>query len=175
MFSADGCSIKDKNGKCIANVKSSGGVYRLPSNANDAVCMLSATNDSAMTWHRRLAHINHGDLCKMRDGAVDGIKFTDGAEEVKRCEVCMQGKQARLPFKASVKRAKHALDLLHSDLCGLTETISIGGARYLLTFIDDFSRKVFVYFLRSKSEVLERFREFKRLVEIQTERKVKAD
>ena len=53
------------------------------------------------------------------------------------------------------------------------ENASIG-ARYFLTFIDDFSRKVFVYFLRSKSEVLKRFKEFKKLVEVQTERKVKA-
>lgn len=61
------------------------------------------------------------------------------------------------------------LDLIHSDLCGPMENTSIGGAKYFLIFINDISRKVFVYFLRSKSEVLKRFKEFKKLVEIQKE------
>jgi transposase InsO family protein len=52
-------------------------------------------------------------------------------------------------------------------------TTSFGGAKYFLTFIDDFSRKVWVYSLRLKSEVLERFKEWKALVENQSGHKVK--
>uniref|UniRef100_A0A1Y1L7N3 Integrase catalytic domain-containing protein n=1 Tax=Photinus pyralis TaxID=7054 RepID=A0A1Y1L7N3_PHOPY len=50
---------------------------------------------------------------------------------------------------------------------------SIGGSRYILTFLDDSSHKTFVYFLKSKDEVYEHFKTFKNLVENQTERKIK--
>lgn len=53
------------------------------------------------------------------------------------------------------------------------ETTSIGGAKYYLAFEDDFSRKVFVYFLKTKCEVFERFKEFKALVETQLNRRIK--
>ncbi len=49
----------------------------------------------------------------------------------------------------------------------------MGGARYFVTYIDDFSRKVWVYLLKSKGECLEKFKEFKALVETQSEHKIK--
>jgi transposase InsO family protein len=52
-------------------------------------------------------------------------------------------------------------------------TTSLGGARYFVTYIDDFSRKVWVYLLKSKGECLEKFKEFKALVETQSEHKIK--
>ena len=50
---------------------------------------------------------------------------------------------------------------------------SHGGAHYMLTFIDDFSRKVWIYFLRHKSEAFQRFKEWKIMVERQTGKFVK--
>ena len=47
--------------------------------------------------------------------------------------------------------------------------MSLGGARYFLTFIDDFSRKIWVYLLKAKSEYFERFKEFKALAEKEVE------
>jgi hypothetical protein len=44
---------------------------------------------------------------------------------------------------------------------------------YYVSFIDDFSRKTWIYFLRKKSEVFDRFKEFKALVENQTEKIIK--
>ena len=48
------------------------------------------------------------------------------------------------------------------------------GSRYVLTFIDDFSRYTWVFFLQKKYEVLERFTEFKASVESAYERKIKS-
>lgn len=62
------------------------------------------------------------------------------------------------------------LDLIHTDVCGP----SIGGSRYFVTFIDDHSRRIFVYFMKNKSEVFEKFKLFKAMVENQHERKIKA-
>ena len=52
--------------------------------------------------------------------------------------------------------------------------VSLRGFEYYVTFIDDHSRKTWIYFLKSKKfeEVLQRFQEFKALVENQTERKI---
>ena len=52
------------------------------------------------------------------------------------------------------------LQLVHSDLCGPMQTQSIGGAKYFVTFIDDYSRCCAVYFMKYKSEVPDKFKEF---------------
>jgi len=70
-------------------------------------------------------------------------------------------------------RATKPLEIVHSDVCGPMRTTSLGGARYFVTYIDDFSRKVWVYLLKSKGECLEKFKEFKALVETQSEHKIK--
>lgn len=62
------------------------------------------------------------------------------------------------------------LQLIHTDLCGPMESSSLGGAKYYVTFIDDYSRKVYVYFMKNKSDTLEKFEEFKNLVENETEK-----
>jgi transposase InsO family protein len=50
---------------------------------------------------------------------------------------------------------------------------SFSGRDYYLTFINDYSRKTWIYFVKTKSEVFKRFQEFKALVENQTEKKIK--
>jgi transposase InsO family protein len=50
---------------------------------------------------------------------------------------------------------------------------SLGKSVYYVSFIDDFSRNTWIYFLRKKSEVFDKFKEFKALVENQTEKKIK--
>jgi hypothetical protein len=45
---------------------------------------------------------------------------------------------------------------------------------YYVSFIDDFSRNTWIYFLRKKFEVFDRFKEFKALVENQIEKRIKA-
>eukprot|EP01018_Ginkgo_biloba_P001301 Gb_29290 [translate_table: standard] len=50
---------------------------------------------------------------------------------------------------------------------------SLGGAKYSLAFTDDFSRKVWVYFLKKKSETFEKFKDFKKQVETESGKKIK--
>ena len=89
-------------------------------------------------------------------------------------ECCILGKQQRESFPKGVAyRAKQPLDLVHIDLCGPMRTYSIGGSYYLLTFIDDYNRKAWVYFLKQKSETFARFKEFKVLAENQSDQEIK--
>jgi len=53
------------------------------------------------------------------------------------------------------------------------KTKSLGGSRYILSFIDDFSRKCFLYFLKTKDEVFSKFKEFKAEVELETGLQIK--
>jgi hypothetical protein len=68
-------------------------------------------------------------------------------------------------FPSGATREKGILELVHSDVFGLVSMPSLGGSLYYVSFIDDFSRKTWIYFLRKKSEVFEKFKEFKSLVE----------
>ena len=85
------------------------------------------------------------------------------------------GKYTKTAFPSSDSRATGILDLIHSDLCGPMSSLSLRGYEYYVTFIDDHSRKTWIYFLKSKKseEVLQRFQEFKALVKNQTGRKIR--
>ena len=63
--------------------------------------------------------------------------------------------------------------MVHSDICGPITPISNGGKKYFITFIDDYSRKTWVYFLQEKSEAFNVFKIFKARVENETGRTVK--
>jgi transposase InsO family protein len=64
--------------------------------------------------------------------------------------------------------------LIHTDICGPITPESFSGKRYFISFIDDFSRKTWVYFLKEKSEAFEVFKKFKVMVEKSTGRHIKA-
>jgi transposase InsO family protein len=66
------------------------------------------------------------------------------------------------------------MDLIHSDICGPMSTPSLNGCLYYLIFIDDFSRKSWIYFLKAKNETFNKFLEFKALIEKQTGKHIRA-
>ena len=90
------------------------------------------------------------------------------------CEVCALGKHHRESFpKENAWRAKVPLELVYTDVCGPMSTPTNGGNRYILTFIDDFSRMTWLYFMRQKSEVFSIFKKFQNFVERQSGYKMK--
>jgi len=72
-----------------------------------------------------------------------------------------------------VRGKKQILELVHSDFFGPLMVPSLGKSMYYVSFIDDFSRNTWIYFLKKKSEVFDKFKEFKALVENQTEKKIR--
>ena len=76
--------------------------------------------------------------------------------------------------KESNSRAQKPLELIHTDVCGPFKPNSLGKSNYFLLFIDDFSRKTWVYFLKQKSEVFEAFKKFKAAVEKESGYQIKA-
>lgn len=164
IFDKIGCTIKNKKGATLTIIKPSNGVYCV----RDSACnmsLLSKSEGTAMLWHQRLGHI-------MKNGLVDGVEFNDDGHEIKNCVTCCEAKQKRLPFKERERETTDILQLIHSDVMGPMETQSLGGARYIVTFIDDFSKRVYVNFIRGKDEVFEKFKDFKLLVENQMNKKI---
>lgn len=146
-------------------------IQSLDEEQTEAVNLCEA-NSSQELWHRRLGHLNKRSMDLLKQGMAIGIDYN--SNKFTPCVACFEGKQSRLPFpKQSYNRATEKLGLIHSDLCGPMSVSSFSGARYLLTFIDDFTRMTFGYFIKSKDEVLPVFKIFKKLVENQTNLKMK--
>lgn len=127
--------------------------------------LVESKDSLLLLWHRRLSHVNLQRLCNMTaKGLVTGIPKLPYEKHI--CESCVMGKQhrERIPKKSN-SRSTHPLQLVHSDLCGPFATTSILGAKYLLTFTDDFSRYTWVYFLKSKADTFAQFKIFKSMVE----------
>ena len=120
-------------------------------------------------WHRRLGHVNFSYMKQLQNQAATGIHFHGAPQS---CQECVQGKLVKQPFIPSEKRAAEKLELVHSDLCQVDHP-SLGKAKYFLTFIDDHSRKVFLYFLQQKSQTFECFKDFKALTENKIEKRIK--
>ena len=83
------------------------------------------------------------------------------------------GKFAKSPFPSSDNRSTEILDLIHTDVSGRMSHVSFSGYEYYVLFIDDHSRKTWIYLLKTKSEIFKRFQEFRALVETQTGQKIK--
>ena len=90
------------------------------------------------------------------------------------CKYCVLRKKTKVSIKVEEKEncTEKILDYIHSDVWGSALTQSHGGARYYTTF-NDYSRMIWVYFMRKKSDVFAKFKEWKAEVENQTGRKIK--
>ncbi|PKA59206.1 Retrovirus-related Pol polyprotein from transposon TNT 1-94 [Apostasia shenzhenica] len=103
-------------------------------------------------------------------GYLPNIKYVD----IGLCEDCVLGKHKKVSFTKTV-RDLHAckLELIHTDVWGPVSVHSLGGSRYHITFIDDPSCKIWVYFLKNKSEVFSSFKKWKAEVENECGLKIK--
>jgi Integrase core domain len=90
------------------------------------------------------------------------------------CETCLIGKQTRTSSQQQPTRATtEHLELVHSDVCGPITPTSQGGARYFVTFIDDYTRHLWLYPIKEKSQAFPCFKDFRRAVELASGCKVK--
>ena len=84
------------------------------------------------------------------------------------------GKHHREKFIFGVSnRTKEPLELVHTDLCGPMQTTSLTGNVYFMNFIDDYSKKTWVYLLKHKSQVFDMLKSFKAMAEKESDRFIK--
>ena len=98
------------------------------------------------------------------------------AEESDVCLGCALGKIHRSSFPSVNNRHVKKGALIHSDTCGPIQVQSVGGNRYLVTFIDNATRLIRGFLIPNKkaNTVLEAFIIFQNLIEIETSCKVLA-
>jgi hypothetical protein len=120
-------------------------------------------------WHRRLAHVNMRTLQSLQKGAhILGLKDNVSFAKDRVCRACVEGKMHDSPHKRkTIVSSKRILELLHVDLFGPPSHASLGGKKYCLVIIDDYSRYTWVYFFKLKSETQENFIDFINMVQRQ--------
>jgi len=117
------------------------------------------------------AHIHYRALPIIRKVAAGLPEIKENHEGI--CKGCAKGKNVKNPFPSSDNKAKGILDIIHSDVCGPMSVSSHSKYVYYDSFIDDYSRKTWIYFLKYKDEVFGKFKEFKALIENHFEKKMK--
>ncbi|CAI7865853.1 unnamed protein product [Closterium sp. NIES-54] len=106
------------------------------------------------TWHERLCHVNFPMLQKLvKDVSLKGLEVKGAAKEIGSCPTCLETKFNKFPFSSSTGPAKAPLALVHMDVVGPTRAPYLSGSRYFLTIVDDHTRAVWVYPLKTKGEV----------------------
>ncbi|KAL2238396.1 UNVERIFIED_CONTAM: Retrovirus-related Pol polyprotein from transposon TNT 1-94 [Sesamum indicum] len=137
--------------------------------------LTASVNECDMTalWHKRLGHMSLKGLGFLKK---DGI-LNDKIENLDFCDDCVLGKYHKVhfptPSQSLPSMSSCILDYVHADVWGPSSVPTHGGNRYFLSIIDNYSRKVFVFLMKHKSEVFEKFTKWKSLVENQTGKKVK--
>ena len=136
-------------------------------------CLIAKTS-MGWLWHRRLAHVGMKNLHKLLKGehviGLTNVQF----EKDRPCAACQAGKQVGgAHHSKNVMTTSRPLELLHMDLFGPVAYLSIGGSKYGLVIVDDFSRFTWVFFLQDKSETQGTLKRFLRRAQNEFELKVK--
>nr|ABD32731.1 hypothetical protein MtrDRAFT_AC150777g6v1 [Medicago truncatula] len=90
----------------------------------------------------------------------------EGKGKKKKKKTRYFGRKKDVSFSTATHRTKGILDYIYSDLWWPSKVTSYGGRRYMMTIIDDFSRKVWVYFLQHKNETFPHSRSGKFLLKL---------
>ena len=110
----------------------------------------------AMTLHKRLGHLNAADMKKLQK--IGNIEFTG---KLGTCETCLEAKSKRSPVaKHADRRSTEPGELIHTDLNGPMSVPSISGQRYVIEFVDDATRHVTLYLMKTKAESINKFRDY---------------
>ncbi|GKB34086.1 putative RNA-directed DNA polymerase [Tanacetum coccineum] len=110
---------------------------------------------SKSLWHSRLGHPSDQSL----DVLQGNLRFTKNSSK-SPCDICHKAKQTREPFPLSEHKTTNIGDLVHLDLWGPYKVVSKDGFRYFLTIVDDYTRGVWIYLLKTKDEVFDLFTSF---------------
>src|SRR5882762_10276429 len=115
---------------------------------------------SVYELHKILGHVAQETVLQAyKKGLIEGIDL-DLDSMPQFCDACAQAKATRQPFPAeSTTRTRAYGQLIHTDLWGPAQTVSIGGSVYYISFTDDYSRETKIRFLKQKSDALEAFKQ----------------
>ena len=154
-FSRFGCVVQDQVlGQMIAKVPKMGRLFPLhvsPSTFIPGFPLLSfarnVVGSSNNMWHRSLGHPNFDVLRTLFNSGLLGNKACSYIDLSFDCTSCKLGKSKVLPFPHHASRVSKCFELFHSDIWGIVPVVSQVHYKCFFTFIDDFSRFTWVYFV----------------------------
>ncbi|UYV61340.1 hypothetical protein LAZ67_1004471 [Cordylochernes scorpioides] len=159
-----GCKLfKTTTGEVIVEGKRlPGGLYGMlitsikPENAAEVNLAKTQNVNMLQLWHERFGHQNKRHVQKwLKEQGIDAVMDNEP------CEACIYGKQHRLSFGSREQYAStQPGNLIHVDVCGPMQEVSKGGMRYFVCFKGDFTKYRSVYFLKEKSQVIEKLEQF---------------
>ena len=172
-FDKDKCSICDLNGNVLLIGIRHQNVYVIDFDDLSNHKCLSAMHDVVNLWHKKLGHLNFKAMHKLaKYELVKGLpksKF----EKNTICASCQKGKQHRSSFKSKNEiSTKRPLELIHIDLFGPIDVSSLGGKKYVLVIVDDFSRFTWTIFLAHKHETFDMLLRFAKRVQNELQVKI---
>ena len=146
-------------------------LYLMQTRSIDSSINVVDDDNTIELWYNRLGHMSEKGLIIL---AKTNLLASMKNGSLKRCAHCLAGKQTRVAFKTHRHTRKPCmLDLVYYDVCGPMKTKTLGGYLSFMTFIDDHSRKIWVYTMTTKDQVLDVFKQFHALVERQSGEKLK--
>lgn len=155
-FTKDQCIIKEEfTHQVVLKGSRLKNVYVVDwSTANSNVCLLAkGPSELCWDWHKRLSHLNFKAINKLaRRNLVEGLPNLVYVKD-KVCDSCQKGKQIKSSFKSKVAESSNRpLSLLHMDLFGPIDPVSVSGRKYTLVVVDDYSRYTWTIFMTKKNE-----------------------
>jgi hypothetical protein len=160
--------IKDPNTKnTLLRGKCRNGLYPLP--PSTFKCALGAIKPSLSRWHDRLGHATRPIVERVVTEFNLPCSFESNKESM--CGPCQQGKSHQLPYSKFVSSSSQPLELIYSDVWGGAPE-SVGRFKYYVSFIDNYTKFAWIYLLKLKFEVFQKFHEFQNLVERMFDRKI---
>ena len=156
--SADGILRVTKNSRIIMEAKRRNTLYYLLAETMiGAGAVLFSQIVNMDSWHARLGHVGEKGIGALaRQGAIK----VGASDSIGRCESCILGKAKKLPYATGRHSSTAPFMYVHSDLWGPAQTESMGGGKYFISLIDDYSRKVWVYILKENSRAFAKFKEW---------------
>ena len=158
--------VAESSGRLILKaLMSQNRTFKIELNVIEHKYLSTSSSRDEWIWHYRLGHLNFRDFIDLKKkNMVSGFLEIDIPNEV--CEECVQAKQHKNSFsKDAGSKLKVVLEVIYSDVCRPVQVDSFGGNKYFVTFIDDFSRKLWTYLIKKKSEVIKVCTKFKSMVE----------
>lgn len=155
IFDDAECVIKDKkrNKDIVAKGKmTKDWLLKLILTLSDIYALKTIAKVDSELWHRRFGHLNYNGLALMkRMNMVNGLPHIEVDKNL--CEGCLLGKQHRESFLDFSHQTSGPLQLVNTNIYSPMNIPLLVGARYSITFIDDFIRKTWVFLLKFKSDV----------------------
>jgi hypothetical protein len=176
-FGSSGCRVQDpRTNQVLGTGRRVGRMFELtslhlPSTPTPPPSQVAYTASvfPLSLWHLRLGHVSVQKLRSLvSSGFLDQVKH-DSVD----CVSCQLAKQPALSFNNSDSFSHASFDLIHSDIWGPSPTATVGGSKYFVIFVDDFSLYTWIYLMHNRSKLAQIYHTFAQMISTQFSKTIK--